>query len=204
MVPKRNDIRRKFGDDYVADAQTYKMGIDRRFTQRIAERFKGRKVLETCTGAGFTTIALGQQAAHVVTIEIEPSHQEQARRNVEIAGLTDRVTFLPGDALAHDLPVRFSAVDAAFLDPDWDMTGPEHVYRFRSSNTKPPADVLLERALALTSNIALILPPLVDVRELEGLPPHERQALYFGESHELYCLYFGNLAQVQVESELRL
>ncbi len=34
--------------------------------------------------------------------------------------------------------------DAAFLDPDWALSGPSHVYRFQRSNTRPPADMLLQ------------------------------------------------------------
>ena len=96
-------IRKKFGDDYVADDYTFAMGIDHRFTTHIAERFKGRRVLETCTGAGFTTIALARVAEHVTTVEIDPSHQAQARKNVARAGLSDNVDFISGDTLDEAL-----------------------------------------------------------------------------------------------------
>jgi hypothetical protein len=55
-------IRDKFGDNYIADAHTFKMGIDRRFTEHFATRFKNMTVLETCTGAGFSTISLAKYA----------------------------------------------------------------------------------------------------------------------------------------------
>jgi SAM-dependent methyltransferase len=187
-------VRAKFGDDYLANDRTYTMGIDHRFTKHIAERFRGRQVLEACTGAGFTTIALAREAVHVVTIEVDPVHQAQARQNVEKAGLLRRVTFLFGDVLDRGMLDGCPPFDSAFLDPDWAVSDPGHVYRFRRSNTRPPADELLERALALTPDVAIVLPPLVDTRELEGLPAHERQKLYLGDSHELYCLYFGDLA----------
>lgn len=196
-------IRSKFGDDYVADERTFMMGIDQRFTRHVAGRFRGRRVLETCTGAGFTTIALARVAAHVVTVEINPLHQAQARQNVEKAGLSDRVTFVAGDILDGGTLSGCPLCDSAFLDPDWAARGPDHVYRFRGSNTIPPADDLLEKALELTPDVAIVLPPLVDTRELEGLPAHERQKLYLGESHELYCLYFGSLARSHRETELR-
>ena len=38
------------------------MGIDIRITSRIAKRFENRVVLETCTGAGFTTLSLAKAA----------------------------------------------------------------------------------------------------------------------------------------------
>lgn len=180
------------------------MGIDLRFTSHIAERFKGQRVLETCTGAGFTTIALAKEAAHVVTIELNSLHQEQAHKNIKKAGLLGRVTFVAGDALDHKILKNAYPFDSAFLDPDWAVTGPQHVYMFRESNTYPPADKLLEEVLEFTPNTALVLPPFIDICELAGIPAHERQALYFGKNQELYCLYFGNLACTNGPTELRL
>ena len=46
-----------------------------------------------------------------------------------------------------------------------------------------------------------MLPPLIDVQELGGLPKHEREKLYMDESHELYCLYFGELMTDGGETE---
>jgi hypothetical protein len=203
MIVDPERVRAKFGGDYVANTQAYTMGIDRRFAKHMAVRFTGRRMLETCTGAGFTTIALAREAAQVVTIEINPMYQAQARQNVEKAGLISQVTFVLGDVLDEGTLDACPELDAAFLDPDWAASGPSHVYRFRRSNTQPPSDVLLERALGLTPDVAIVLPPFIDTRELRGLPMHERQRLYLGKSHELYCLYFGSLARSHRETELR-
>jgi len=192
MIP--DAIRKKFGDDYTADDNTFMMGIDQRFTARIAARFRGRTVLETCTGAGFTTIALARVAARVISIEINPCHQSQAMKNLRKAGLLKSVTLISGDILDQSLLAELPSFDAAFLDPDWAITGPDHVYRFVHSNTRPPADTLLRTILGLTENVGIVLPPLLNKQELAGLPPNECQKLYLGESHELYCLYFGDLA----------
>jgi len=93
----RTAICVKFGLDYLATEHTFTMGIDRRFTVAMARRFCGRSVLETCTGGGFTTIALARVAAHVVTVEIEPAHQIQAKHNLAMAGLADRVEVVYSD-----------------------------------------------------------------------------------------------------------
>jgi tRNA1(Val) A37 N6-methylase TrmN6 len=180
------------------------MGIDQRFTARIAERFRNRTILETCTGGGFTTIALASVAVHVITVEIDPTHQAQARQNLRTAGLLNRVSLLLADIMDEQTLCGLPRVDAAFLDPDWAVTGPDHVHRFVRSSTRPPADDLLESVLRLTPNAALVLPPGLDVRELDTLPSHERQKLYLGDSHELYCLYFGELAVSMGETELRV
>jgi SAM-dependent methyltransferase len=197
-------IRAKFGGDYAASERTFLMGIDQRFTEHIAQRFAGRRVLETCTGGGFTTIALARMAAHVTTVEIDSEHQAQAQENLAQAGLLDRVTFVAGDVMDDALWARLPAIGAAFLDPDWAVTGPRHRHRFLHSTTRPPADELLARVFRATGNAALILPPSIDLRELANLPAHERQKLYLGRSHELYCLYFGDLAATRGETELRV
>jgi len=194
-------IRAKFGLGYVANERTYVMGIDQRLTAKIAERFRNRRVLETCTGGGFTTIALARVAAHVITVEIDPAHQAQARQNVATAGGLDGVTFVLADIMQEETWDGLSSVDAAFLDPDWAVTGPNHVHRFRQSSTRPPADALLERVFRATRNVALVLPPSLDIRELDAVPRHERQKLYMDQNHELYCLYFGDLVISLGETE---
>ncbi len=197
-----SDIVAKFGDDYCADDMTYVMGIDQRLTAHFTERFRDIRVLETCTGAGFTTIALARAAKHVVTVEIDPKHQAQARENVNRAGYSDRVSFVTGDSLNDDTLSSCLPFDSAFLDPDWAVEGPDHTYRFRQSNTRPPADELLGKVLGMTPNVAIVLPPFIDLVELSGLPKHERQSLYLDGEHVLFCLYFGALMRVHGDSEL--
>ena len=183
-------IRFKFGLDYAADESTFVMGIDKRFAARIAGRFRSRRVLETCTGAGFTTIELARAAAHVITVEIDPVHQAQAIQNLATAGFSDRVTFVLGDVMREHTWRELPVVDAAFLDPDWAVTGPDHVHCFRRSSTRPPADALLDRVFLATPNIALVLPPALDIHELDALPPQRApEALPGRESRTLLPVF---------------
>ncbi len=199
----RNAVYEKFGGDYIVDECTYVMGIDHRLADHVARRFRGRTVLETCTGGGFSSIALARYARHVVSVEIESHRVEQARRNAELARVSESVTFICGDVLSTEIGRALPPFDSAYLDPDWAVTGPGHVFRFIQSNTRPPADALLRHVRQRTNDIALILPPAIDVRELEGLPRHERERLILNGEHALYCLYFGTLAAVAAESEYR-
>ena len=194
-------IREKFGDDYWADEYTFIMGIDQRFTDHFAERFIGLKVLETCTGGGFTTISLARTAKHVFTVEVDQFRQGKAIENIQKAGISSSVSFICGSILDPEILRKIPKIEAAFIDPDWAVTGPDHVYRFIQSNTRPPADIALKSMLKLTENVAIVLPPFVDIKEFNDLPEHEREKLYLGESHELFCLYFGKLKRLVGETE---
>ena len=200
MILNPNAIREKFGDDYIADERTFIMGIDQRLTRHLAERFIGLNILETCTGAGFTTISLARTAKHVITVEIDESIQKKAISNIKKAGLSAKVSFLLGSILETETIKKIPKVDAAFIDPDWAVTGTDHEYRFLRSNTQPPADVVLRNMLKITDNVAIVLPPFIKTEEFEDLPKHEREKLYLGESHELFCLYFGDLMRLLGET----
>lgn len=197
-------IREKFGDDYVADKRTFIMGIDQCFTKHFAERFIDLTVLETCTGAGFTTLSLARTAKHVYTVENDEENQKKAINNIEKAGLSSNVTFIFGSILEPEILKGLPMVDAVFIDPDWAVTGPDHEYLFQQSNTQPPADVVLGNMLKITDNVAIVLPPFIKTEEFEGLPKHECEKLYLGESHELYCLYFGKLKRLVSETEFHV
>ena len=136
-------IFNKFGEYYFADDMTFLMGIDIRFADHLAFRMKDRVVLETCTGGGFTTIALANYANHVYTVEIDSLRIKDAERNAEIAGVENKITFINNDILSKEIDKAIPDIDAAFLDPDWAVSGPDHEYRFRNSNTRPPSDLLL-------------------------------------------------------------
>lgn len=196
-----NVIREKFGDDYMANERTFIMGIDQRFTKHFEKPFTGLNVLETCTGAGFTTLSLARIAMHVFTVEIDEAIQKKAISNIEKSGLSSNVTFIFSNILDQEILKGLPAVDAAFIDPDWAVTGPDHEYRFQRSNTQPPADVVLRNMLKITDNVAIVLPPFINTEEFTGLQKHEREKLYLGESQELYCLYFGELKQIVGETE---
>jgi len=199
-----NVIREKFGDNYMTDERTFIMGIDQRFTKHFAERFVGLNALETCTGAGFTTLSLARTAKHVFTVEIDEANQKKAISNIEKAGLSSNVTFIFGSILEPETLKGLPMFDAVFIDPDWAVTGPDHKYRFQRSNTQPPADDVLRNMLKITDNVAIVLPPFIKAEEFEGLPKHEREKLCLGKSHELYCLYFGKLKRLVGESEFHI
>lgn len=186
-------IRLKFGNKYIADDMTFKMGIDIRFTDYLASRFKNMIVLETCTGGGFSTISLAKYAKHVYSFEINGGRIQDAIKNAEMANIREKVTFINDDILNAEKYDFMNIINSAYIDPDWAVTGPDHIYKFNNSNTQPPSDLLFSFIYNITQNITLIQPPFIDRSEFSSLPKHEFESLYMNNSLELYCLHFGSL-----------
>ena len=79
-----------------------------------------RRVLEIGTLGGYSTICLARAVGpggSVTTLEYEPRHADVARRNLERAGVADRVQILVGAAL-DTLPTVSSEFDLVFIDAD--------------------------------------------------------------------------------------
>ena len=79
-----------------------------------------RRVLEIGTLGGYSTICLargvGAEGA-VVTLEYNPRHAEVAERNLQRAGVADRVEIIVGAAL-DTLPGLTGDFDLVFIDAD--------------------------------------------------------------------------------------
>lgn len=199
--PIRNaDIIAKFGDAFAATERTFRLGIDRRITKEIGKRFRNHRVFESCTGAGFSTIALAEQAQSVVTFEIDAETQAQAIANIERSGLTTKVNFVLGDCMSPIASKQHGNFTAAFLDPDWAVTSRDHIFRFRNSNMKPPADKLTSFVFEFCSNVALIMPIDIPQSEFAGLPAYELAEVFLSGEKVLHCLFFGALRSTENKS----
>ena len=79
-----------------------------------------RRVLEIGTLGGYSTICLARGVGaegSVITLEYEPRHAEVARRNLDRAGVLDRVEIVVGAAL-DSLPALTGDFDLVFIDAD--------------------------------------------------------------------------------------
>jgi 16S rRNA G966 N2-methylase RsmD len=202
---ERQIIIEKFGSPFVADELSFKMGIDKRFSDHLASRYRNLIVLETCSGGGFSSISLAKYAKHVYSFDINKSRIEAAKENSIIAGVNSKITFIHDDIYngikQSELMKR---IEASFIDPDWADSNINHVYKFIGSNTKPPSDHLLNTILEINPNATLVQPPFIPVVEFSHLPNHELECLYINNSLELYCLHFGTMAKINGERKYKV
>jgi predicted O-methyltransferase YrrM len=95
-----------------------------KFLHLLAQITQPRRVLEIGTLGGYSTIWIARalpEGGRIVSLEFNPKHADVARRNLENAGLLDRVDLRVGRAL-DSLPVLASSgagpFDLIFIDAD--------------------------------------------------------------------------------------
>ena len=99
-------------------------------------------MLDVGCGLGGTAIYLARRyGCHVRGITISPRQAERARKNVERAGVADKVEIVTGDAEAIDLP-------EVTCDAAWTMESSEHfadkaAYFCKAAQTLKPGGVLV-------------------------------------------------------------
>ena len=124
-----------------------------------------RRVLEVGTLAGFSTICLargvGAEGA-VVTLEHNPRHVEVARRNLQRAGVTDRVDIVVGAAL-DTMPALTGDFDLVFIDADKENNAAyvEHAVRLG----RPGTVIIVDNAV----RSGRILAPAADDHQARGV-----------------------------------
>lgn len=75
---------------------------------------EGKRVLELFAGSGNLTVALARTAAHVTAIEVARAACDEARRNVAVRGLAERVKVVEADAERTELQ---AGIEVLVLDP---------------------------------------------------------------------------------------
>jgi predicted O-methyltransferase YrrM len=94
---------------------------DGEFLHFLVKATRARSVLEVGTSHGYSAVwmglALEESGGRLTTIEIDSARHELARRHVNEAGLSERVTLIHGDAHAK-VPTLTGPFDFVFLDAD--------------------------------------------------------------------------------------
>ena len=115
-VIEENDVKY-----YVDFANGQKTGFfldqqaNRALTARLAH---GKRVLDCFTHTGSFALNCAQKGAEKVTaVDISETAIQQARRNAELNGLTDRMEFVTADVFEYLKDVRKGTYDLIILDP---------------------------------------------------------------------------------------
>lgn len=111
-LPVLKELRKKAVEDDVPIIQ--EDGL--RFIRQLLTIKKPKRILEIGTAIGYSTIAMALFSdAFITTVERDEMRANEAKMNIEEAGLCDRIQLIKGDALEIDI-TQFKAVDILFID----------------------------------------------------------------------------------------
>ncbi|CAM4258357.1 O-methyltransferase [Nocardia ninae] len=122
-----------------------------KFLYLLARTARAQRVLEIGTLGGYSTIWLARavgEKGQVVTLEFEPKHAEVARKNLDDAGVGERVDIRVGAALdslpvlAEETPDPF---DLVFIDAD-KVNNPNYV-QWALRLTRPGSVIIVDNVV---------------------------------------------------------
>ncbi|KAI8829067.1 RNA cap guanine-N2 methyltransferase-domain-containing protein [Chytriomyces cf. hyalinus JEL632] len=164
----------------------------------IATRCGNAKtVIDAFCGAGGNSIQFALAGYNVISVDIDPVKLVCARKNAEIYGALDRITFINGDfmQISHQLKG-----DIVFLSPPWG--GPEYLsHDTYDIKTMIPMDgeKLFEQASEISPNIMYYVPKNSDADTLIALAGPggecELEEVYLNDRAKVLVVYYGNLAK---------
>lgn len=128
-----------------------------------AKQLKGDLVLDAFCGVGGSAIGFARMGKRVVTCDLSAERLAMAKHNAILYGVADAIEFIHADIFEVMASRQFDAIS---LDPAWG--GPDYYRKpeFHLSDFSPDGRQLLERALAITPNVALSLPKNFVLSEL--------------------------------------
>ena len=92
-----------------------------KFLQLLVRSIEARRVLEFGTLAGYSAIWIARGLAdggRLTTLELDSKHAEVAARNLDAAGLADRVDIIVGPAIDSLAALDGETFDLTFVDAD--------------------------------------------------------------------------------------
>ncbi|TKR62575.1 hypothetical protein L596_026509 [Steinernema carpocapsae] len=163
----------KIDEGILLDREGWFSVTPERIAEHIADRLiqePGRVILDAFAGVGGNSIQFALKGAHVIACDLDPTRLKCAKRNAEIYGVADQITFVLGNFFhVAKMIVKQKPIDAVFLSPPWG--GPSYLNKreFDITTMVPGGVEIFEAAQELSPNIAYFLPRNTTVKQLMEL-----------------------------------
>jgi 16S rRNA A1518/A1519 N6-dimethyltransferase RsmA/KsgA/DIM1 with predicted DNA glycosylase/AP lyase activity len=116
-------MKQKFSKNIFADEDAYYMSCPEVIGQHIASQLaRFSSAVELCCAVGMLAVQLAQKMDKVTAVDIDQNRINDAKKNAKLYGVDNKINFIVGDVLDHNLLKNLSA-EAAVLDPDWSAKG---------------------------------------------------------------------------------
>ncbi|KAI6202907.1 hypothetical protein M3Y94_00495000 [Aphelenchoides besseyi] len=210
----------KLDEGILMDREGWFSVTPERVAEHIAQRMVNRPgaiILDAFTGVGGNAIQFAKQGAYVYAIDLDPIKIRCARRNAEIYGVLDRITFICGDffkVAAAFLGSRSSkrsssvpntdespyGIDAIFLSPPWGgPTYEQSDFDIETSMGGLNGVEIFRLAERISPNIGYFLPRnTASAQIIELANVHHKVEIeqsFLNGKNKAITAYYGNLAK---------
>lgn len=150
-----------------------------KFLHLLARIHGAKKILEVGTLGGYSTIWLARAlpaGGTLVTLEIDPKHADVARKNLQRAGVADRVELILGkasDTLARFVAEKYEPFDLIFIDAD--KPGNPQYFQLAMQLSRPGSVIVVDNVIrkGAVADPANDDPNVLGVRKLNELIAEE-------------------------------
>lgn len=166
--------------------------------KRILDKMGKVDVFEICSGVGGTSIFLAKYLSHIYSLDINESRIKAAEINAKTFGVSDKITFIQGDALDESIikQMKSKKIDVVVSDVEWrsDLSSSLSETTPDISKTIPSTPILYEKITRLlTKNIVMHMAANTDKTQLMCLGQCEIEEMVYKGQVKFINVYFGAL-----------
>lgn len=187
-------MKQKFSKPIVADEDAYYMSCPEVVGQHLANRLsRFNSAIELCCAVGMTAIQLAKKIGKVTAIDINPIKIDDAKQNAKLYGVEDKIEFIVGNVLNHNLLKNLQA-EVAILDPDWSAEGTEKSAHVNDiDGTQPNMREMFNLTKRyITSNIVIRVPKNFTFDILSDFGSCRLENIQWGGKVKFKLAYFLN------------
>lgn len=153
-------MEQKFSKFIIADKDAYYMSCPEVIGQHIANQLSCyNSAIEFCCAVGMSAIQLAKKMNKVIAVDTNQDRINDAKKNAILYGVEDKIEFIIGNAVDHNLLKNLSA-EVVVLDPDWSSKGTEKSVHVDSIDSTQPSmrEMFNLTKRYITPNIVIRIP----------------------------------------------
>lgn len=132
-------MKQKFSKSIFTDEDAYYMSCPEVVGQHIANQLSHfSSAVELCCAVGMLAIQLSKKINKIIAVDVDQNRINDARKNATLYGVKNKIEFIVGDVLNHNLLKNLSA-EVAIIDPDWSAEGTKKSVHVNNIDSTQPS-----------------------------------------------------------------
>jgi len=197
--------KRKYRPDILGDELSLYISNYPQAAKHLIKKIKGKgnSVVELCCGIGVTLELLADNFPSVIGVDIDNQVLIYCDKNLQTAGLRNKVTLVQGDINQEEVLKNIKADLVIYDIPYWNIGLTENT---GLDQKNPKLEEIIHKIRHLiTKNIVIFSAPHFTKQMADHvLGENEFEEIYINGKHDRNYIYLGELAANNVKKEIEL